>query len=592
MPKDRKQTIGISVKFIASNGLAILVLLAIMALVIIQANNRAMVRQSDSFVSLMEKEQADQEELLRDGLIRKGKSLLDLLAQAGGGSIVAYDFATLEIFATAAAVDEEIDYVLFKNTENSALNTQPSSPSKEKLESDIVVNGQKVGTVELGLNFDLIDKARVELADKRGRTMNGMANRQKEEGRGMIRTISLFTIMVLVFTCLVLFLITRNIVGALRSSIDKIKELAAGDLTQRLTVSTRDEIGELCRAMNEMIDSLHEKAELAEVIAGGNLSREVPVLSERDILGVALRKMARNLIDVIGKIQSNAEAVASSAETLSGIAGTLAAGSDDMIRQAANVAGATEEISVNTKHVSDTADRMSGDSRSVAVDSVEMATAIERIGAIAAEGLKTTDTAMGQAELAVKLMKHLNDSAQEIGAVTQSIGEITEQTKLLALNATIEAARAGEAGKGFNVVAGEVKELARQSADAAGNIAKRISEVQQKSLEAMNIIVEVSGIMREVNDSSSRIASAVKDQVHVAADISGKISHSNEGISTIARAISELVNGSNEVSSNIQGVAQRSDESNKSIQQLSGSAGELARLAGQLQSLSNDFKLK
>lgn len=92
------------------------------------------------------------------------------------------------------------------------------------------------------------------------------------------------------------------------------------------------------------------------------------------------------------------------------------------------------------------------------------------------------------------------------------ITEISEQTNLLALNATIEAARAGEAGKGFAVVANEIKELARQTADATSEIKEQIEGIQGSTSGTVSEIDEILKVINDVNEIVSNIATAVEEQ--------------------------------------------------------------------------------
>ncbi|MFH1215783.1 MAG: methyl-accepting chemotaxis protein [Pseudomonadota bacterium] len=581
----------IATKFIFGNMISTLVLLILMAFVISKTNDMALSRQASSFIELMNQENIAKENLLREGLIRKGNSLVGLLSMAGGSLILGYDFDGLAVLAVNAASDKEIDYVLFLDENDKPLTAQPKEKSDEVLSKDISVDGKKVGTVVAGLDFSFIKEVGSELGSKREKVIEGIKTDQKQQAKKMIYTIFLFTSVVIFCSTIVLYIITRAVVSPLRTSIDKIKKLASGDLSHRIPVTSKDEIGELCESMNVMIDNLHERAELAERIASGDLRYEVTLLSDNDMLGMALQKMVKKLSLVLGNIQERSKDLADSADMLSGVARDLAKGHEDISRQSTTVAGATEEISASTSNVSQTAEQMSENTRSVAGETSEMNDSITRIGNLSTEGMKTTNFAMEKAELATDSMQELADAAREIGEVTKAINEITEQTKLLALNATIESARAGEAGKGFAVVAGEVKELARQSSEATGNIALKINRIQQKSQEAAKIIQEVSVIVKEVNSSSKSIASAVEQQSKMASDIVTKINRTNEDINTIAQSIAQLGQGTTDVSSNIQSMALRTEECSASIQQVSISAENLTRHARQLQSLVNDFQL-
>lgn len=167
----------------------------------------------------------------------------------------------------------------------------------------------------------------------------------------------------------------------------------------------------------------------------------------------------------------------------------------------------------------------------------------ESIGEIsrnATNAVSVCNTAVSAAGATNDTISKLGASSTEIGNVIKVINSIAEQTNLLALNATIEAARAGEAGKGFAVVANEVKELAKQTSNATEDIIQRIESIQADTQQAVVAIQEVSGVIGEIDENQSAIASAVAQQTAMTAEISQNVRQVAEGTSDIAASVAEL----------------------------------------------------
>src|SRR5208283_4511868 len=116
-----------------------------------------------------------------------------------------------------------------------------------------------------------------------------------------------------------------------------------------------------------------------------------------------------------------------------------------------------------------------------------------------------------------------SQAALDIGKVTETITAISDQTKLLALNATIEAARAGAAGKGFAVVAHEIKELARQTADATEDIKAKVGGIQGATKGTLEDLARISEIIGQVSETVGSIASAIEEQSAVTKDIAQNV---------------------------------------------------------------------
>ncbi|MCA8942365.1 MAG: chemotaxis protein, partial [Planctomycetes bacterium] len=151
------------------------------------------------------------------------------------------------------------------------------------------------------------------------------------------------------------------------------------------------------------------------------------------------------------------------------------------------------------------------------------------------------------------------------------ITSIAQQTNLLALNATIEAARAGEAGKGFAVVANEVKELAKQTAEATEDISRKIETIQNDTGGAVDAIGAISTIIEQINDIQATIASAVEEQTATTNEIS--------------RNINEAAEGSGQIASNVAIVAQAAQSTSEGATETQGACTELADLAAGLERL-------
>ncbi len=176
----------------------------------------------------------------------------------------------------------------------------------------------------------------------------------------------------------------------------------------------------------------------------------------------------------------------------------------------------------------------------------------------------TTDSSLFSGELAgnsravTKVLKELESSTEEISTFSKIISNIAQQTNLLSLNATIEASRAGDAGRGFTVVAGEVKELAKQTDLATRQISEKIENIKKDSSHTIAEISQMTDKIAKLDQSISKISEAVKTQVALTRSISDVVGNTFSKSDQISEKISQMVAITDEVVKNSEHIKEQS----------------------------------
>ncbi len=367
-------------------------------------------------------------------------------------------------------------------------------------------------------------------------------------------SIILVCLLVLGLTSAVITWVAKRVTVNIRSASDMLKDVAEGegDLTRRLEVKSKDEIGELARRFNTFIGNLQE--------------------------------IVRQIVENTGKLSQ-------SVTSMAGISEQMNHGAEQTSGKANGVATAAEEMNSNMASVAGTMEQAANNINMIATAVEEMTATISEIARNSEKGNTIAGQAVTQAGVVSKKMAELGKSAQEIGKVTESITEISEQTNLLALNATIEAARAGEAGKGFAVVANEIKELAKQTAIATEEIKSQISGIQGTTKDAVSEIAEVATVINDVSEIVSTIAASVEEQSVTTREISGNVSQVSVGAQEVNQNVSQSSNVSSEIAENIAEVNQSADDISNSSGQVRLSAEHMAELVSDLNELVSRFKV-
>jgi methyl-accepting chemotaxis protein len=294
-------------------------------------------------------------------------------------------------------------------------------------------------------------------------------------------------------------------------------------------------------------------------VAKGNLSRRLPIRCKHEVgqMAQALNEALSQIGTVMSAISKNADLLASAAVQLNSNNRSLESTAVDASDQSMQASAAATQVSANVA--------------TVAASVEEMGASIKEISKNTSEAANVANTAVKLADRTGSSMQKLTASTNEISQVVTVITSIAEQTNLLALNATIEAARAGEAGKGFAVVANEVKELAKGTAKATEEIRSKIEAIQNDVQFAGSSISGITEVINQVNDISNTIASAVEEQSVTTAEMSRNVSEAAKACDEIAKNVGNVAQGAQRTKDGV-------SEASTAVNELSAMAAELRSL--------------
>lgn len=344
--------------------------------------------------------------------------------------------------------------------------------------------------------------------------------------------------------------ISRTISIPINKMVAAADKLAVGDLDITATVYTKDEIGKLAESFHKLIASTREQALAAEGIANADLTVDVDVRSENDLLGKKLSQLVNDLNEIITNIASASEQVAAGSKQISDSSMALSQGATEQASSIEELTASIEEISSQTKL------------------NTQNANQANELAEIAKSDAMQGNTQMQEM---LKAMEEINESSANISKIIKVIDDIAFQTNMLALNAAVEAARAGQHGKGFAVVAEEVKNLAARSANAAKETTDMIEGSIKKSEGGTRVAKATAEALNKIVNEIDKVADLV----------SGISAASNEQDA----AISQINQGIMQVSQVVQNNSATSEEGAAASEELSSQA-EL------LQDMVSKFKLK
>jgi len=346
-----------------------------------------------------------------------------------------------------------------------------------------------------------------------------------------------------------------------------------------------------------MANVLSLVADRLKAVAAGDLSgSKLPqkILDRPDEfgqLGTASQAMSDSLRRLLGDISGGVRTLAVSASELAAVANQTATSTASTMDKAHTVAAAAEEASANTISIAAGMEQSSSSLSAVAAATEQMSATVSDISSNTSRAHVISEQATTQAQTIAEQMQRLGQAAQEIGHVTETITNISAQTNLLALNATIEAARAGTAGKGFAVVANEIKELARQTAEATEDIKARIGGIQQSTGAAITDIGQITTVIKDVGIIVTSIAAAIEEQATVTRDVAGNIAQASSGVRDANDRVSQTAQVSRSIAEDIAGVNSAVSDIRSGGERVQASAVDLSKLAEQLGAQVAQFKI-
>lgn len=336
-----------------------------------------------------------------------------------------------------------------------------------------------------------------------------------------------------------------------------------------------------------------EIAKIAKSIADGNLAITFRNDQRKNNKGIyaSMEMMVSNLRSIWGDINSGITTLTGNSQELLTIAGQMATNSEQATANAGQVATASELMSGNMNTVAASSGQASDNVQLVATASEEITSTINDIAGNTENARVITQEAVIKAQTVSENIKELGKAAENVGKVTETINEISDQTNLLALNATIEAARAGDAGKGFAVVANEIKELAKQTANATQDISHRIEGIQVTTQSTVGEISQIRDVIHKINEIVTLITGTVEEQSVAIREIVRNIAQAADGMFEVNENVVSSSTVAADIAHDIRVVDEAAKIINNDSLEIRSRATELSQLAEKLQMMSTSFNL-
>ena len=406
--------------------------------------------------------------------------------------------------------------------------------------------------------FPVTAKVIADLQNMQARYVS-LVEAQNDESVSFTKMIQIIEVVLLMVAVVLSIFLALSISGSISKPISTIAAFmknagTMGDITvspanmeiMGKLAQRKDEIADLSNGSASFIQHVTGIAQGLEAIAGGDLTHEVKLLTDKDTMGKAMKQMVDNLNNMFAEINASTNQVSVGSKQVADGAQSLAQGATEQAASIQELSSSIAEIAERTKANASTANQTAKLSKTIK---------------------ENAETGSRQMDEMITAVVEINEASKNISKIIKTIDDIAFQTNILALNAAVEAARAGSAGKGFAVVAEEVRNLASKSAEAAKDTGDMIQNSMDKAELGTRIAGETAESLKEIvagiNESSQLVAEIAKSSE----EQSLGISHINTGIDQVAQVIQQN--------------SATAEESAAASEEMSGQSDMLQQLIGQ-----------
>ena len=398
-------------------------------------------------------------------------------------------------------------------------------------------------------------------------TINEIESEIVANGEATLRIVTIVTVLVILLSTAAALLTANSISKPVRIVMDRMNRMADGDLSgEPLESRSKDEVGQLVIAVNEMGDNTRRLVNEINVVSGSVTGQSEELTQSATEVKAATYQIATTMYE-------------------------LAAGSEAQASHASDLSQVMESFTLKVEGANEKGERIQRSSEEV----LHMTSEGNRLMESSNQQMVKIDQIVQEA---VRKIQGLDAQSQEISKLVDVINGIAGQTNLLALNAAIEAARAGEHGKGFAVVAEEVKKLAEQVSVSVTDITSIVESIQY---ESSSVAEALQGGYEEVEKGTEQIQISNK----TFGNINNAVTEMARHIQTVSENLADIMASSQEMGGSVEEIAAITEEAaagveqtsassqqtSSSMEEVAGSAEQLAKLAEELNGLVHQFKI-